>query len=254
MRWIVEPDHESLSHFAAGVLLDQVRDVPESRLGLPTGSTPARMYEIAARRCRERYLCFAHVETWNLDEYVGIDSSHPSSYRTYMREKFFRHVDIDLDRTHIPSGDPAILQKRFPAATFDEALLLECQRYEGLVREAPLDLTILGVGRNGHIGFNEPGTPFDSPTHVVLLDESTRIANAPWFPDGCVPERAITMGPSTILTSRRILLLASGSSKREVVEKLREGVVDESIPASVLHRHDDVTVVVDIEAAGESAQ
>lgn len=253
MNWVVEETYESLSERAARLLLATVRNKRDARLGLPTGSTPTLMYERVSEICEERYVCFAGVETFNLDEYVGIPKDHPSSYRTYMRRRLFDHVDVDLDRTHLPSGDPEVLDERFPGVPFDKALALECHRYESMIREDPLDLTILGLGRNGHIGFNEPGTAFDSVTHVVVLDESTRKANAPWFLDRPVPERAITMGLDTILQSRKIVLLAAGEAKRAIIRRLHDEPPSTAIPASVLERHDDVTVIVDREAAGDLA-
>lgn len=252
LKWIVEPDYDALSRTAANILLDQVAHKPNSRLGLPTGSTPARMYSMAVEICSAGNPCFSAVETWNLDEYVGIPKDHPSSYRTYMRERLFSHINIDLDRTHLPSGDPEVLAARFGERPFEEALELECKRYESLIRSEPLDLTILGVGRNGHIGFNEPGTPFASRTHVITLDESTRKANAPWFLDRAVPAQAITMGLDTIMTSRRVVLLASGPRKRAIIERLAAEPPSIDIPASILGTHPDATIIVDRQASAES--
>jgi glucosamine-6-phosphate deaminase len=184
------------------------------------------MYErvVADCTCRD-------VVTFNLDEYAGISCDHPGSYCTYMNEHFFNHVDVDERNRHIPNGTARDLDA-------------ECARYERAIADAGgLGLTFLGLGQNGHIGFNEPGTPFTSRTRVVELTHSTRLANAGLFDGGRVPERAITIGIATILESKRIVLLASGASKRDAIARLRSGEVSEEFPASALHGHDDVTVL-----------
>lgn len=252
MEWEVLEDHARISERAAQILLDSIDSNPAVRLGLPTGSTPVGMYEHAVKLCRNRYHCFRDVVTFNLDEYVGIPREHPGSYFTYMRRKLFDHVDLKLDNAHVPWGDPAALKELFPEADFEEALALECERYELEIAEAGgIDLLVLGLGRNAHIAFNEPGTPHSSRTHVILLDESTRRANAPHFAGEEVPHRAITMGIATILEARRIILLASGAGKSSALEALRSGVISEQIPASALHRHPDVRILCDVAAAGE---
>jgi glucosamine-6-phosphate deaminase len=189
------------------------------------------MYERVVRECSHTYHCFRDVATFNLDEYVGVPREHPGSYFSYMQRHLFRHVDIDPSNAHIPDGN----------APNPEA---ECQRYEQEIESAGgLSLTFLGLGRNGHIGFNEPGTAFDSRTRLVELTQSTRHANASDFPDGHVPQRAITMGIATILESRRIVLLVAGAGKEDAVERLRSGEVTEAFPASALTQHGDVTVL-----------
>ena len=233
MKWIACDDYDDLSLRAADTLLRAIRTDPRTVLGLPTGRTPIGMYDRIVQQCSRQYHCFREVVTFNLDEYVGIPREHPASYFSYMRKHLFDHVDIDPKNAHIPNGT---------AQDIDA----ECRHYEAEIARAErsLRLTFLGLGRNGHIGFNEPGTPFDSRTRVVSLEASTRAANADLFPDGHVPTRAITMGIATILESRAIVLLAGGSGKREAIERLRAGVVDESFPASALWKHDEVTVLV----------
>lgn len=232
MIWETLTDYNALSDRAAGILLDAIGSNPRSVLGLPTGRSPIGMYERVVAECRAQYRCFTDVTTFNLDEYVGIPRHHPASYSTFMKQHLFDHVDLDRTRTHIPDGNAPDLDA-------------ECARYERLIREAGgLDLTFLGLGRNGHIGFNEPGTPFDSRTRVVELTASTRKANAPYFPDGRVPERAITMGVATILESKRIVLLVSGNGKTEAIERLRSREQDSSFPASALWKHPDVLVLL----------
>ena len=231
MNWETFDSYDALSQRAAQLLLAGIRANPHLVLGLPTGRTPVGMYDRVVADCSREYHCFRDVVTFNLDEYVGIASDHPGSYCTFMREHLFSHVDLDPANAHLPNGEA-------------RDLAAECRRYEEEIRAAGgLDLTFLGLGRNGHIGFNEPGTPFDARTRVVQLDESTRHANASLFPDGHVPTEAITMGIGTILESKSIVLLVSGSGKEEAVRRLRSGEVSEDFPASALWRHGDVRVL-----------
>ncbi|MHB0971149.1 MAG: glucosamine-6-phosphate deaminase [Thermoanaerobaculia bacterium] len=249
MKWVKAVDAADLSLRAAAILLDIVEAKPDAALGLPTGRTPEGLYAAVVSECRARYRRFRDVSTFNLDEYVGIPPSHPGSYRTYMDHHLFRHVDIDPVNIHIPDGLAQRIRMDLPGVDFESALVLECARYESAIEVRGIDVMFLGVGRNGHIGFNEPGAPFDSRTRVVELAESTRVANAVYFPDRVVPERAITMGIATILSARKIVVLASGASKREVMARLRSGAVDAELPASALHSHRDVTVIADAAAA-----
>jgi glucosamine-6-phosphate deaminase len=232
VKWEACEDYAALSQRAASILLGAIRENPRAVLGLPTGRTPIGMYDRVIADCNRQYHCFRDVTTFNLDEYAGIPGDHPGSYCTYMKQHLFDHVDIDRANFHIPNGDAPDLGA-------------ECARYENEIAAAGhLGLTFLGLGQNGHIGFNEPGTPFDSRTRVVELSHSTRIANADLFADGRVPTHAITIGIGTILDSKRIVLLASGASKREAIERLRGGEITEEFPASALWKHGDVTVLV----------
>lgn len=231
MKWHAFDTAGVLAAHAAEMLLGAIRGNPRIVLGLPTGRTPIAMYERVVRECAREYHCFRDVTTFNLDEYVGVPREHPGSYFTYMREHLFDHVDVDPRNAHIPDGTAWNLEN-------------ECRHYEREIADAGgLDLTFLGLGRNGHIGFNEPGTPFDARTRVVELTESTRHANAACFPDGHVPTHAITMGIGTILDSRAIVLLVAGSGKEEALERLRSREVSPEFPASALWTHDDVTVL-----------
>lgn len=233
MIWETLPDYDALSQRAASVLLDAIRANPRAVLGLPTGRTPIGMYDRVIAECSRQYHCFREVTTFNLDEYVGIPREHPGSYCAFMKGHLFDHVDLDTARTNIPDGMAAD-----PAA--------ECTRYERRIAAAGgLGLTFLGLGSNGHIAFNEPGTPFDSRTRVIALTPSTRAANASLFADGHVPTHAITMGIGTILESRRIVLLAGGKNKHEAIARLQSGKQSTDFPASALWRHDDVLVLVD---------
>jgi glucosamine-6-phosphate deaminase len=231
MRWETFDAPGALAQRAADILLTAVRTNPRIVLGLPTGRTPIGMYDHVVRECARDYHCFRDVTTFNLDEYAGLPREHPGSYFSYMKQHLFDHVDLDPANAHLPCGTAP-------------DLAAECLRYEREITDAGgLDLTFLGLGRNGHIGFNEPGTPFDARTRVVELTQSTRHANADLFADGRVPTHAITMGIGTILESRSIVLLVSGSGKEDAVARLRSGDVTEDFPASALWRHDDVTVL-----------
>jgi len=226
VKWQWYDSYYSLSAHAAQILLQSIRDDPRVVLGLPTGRTPVGMYERVVNECS----CH-DVVTFNLDEYVGISCDHPASYCTYMHRHLFDHIEIDEANVHIPDGMAPDLDA-------------ECERYERAIADAGrLGVTFLGLGQNGHIGFNEPGTPFTSRTRVVELTHSTRLANAGLFEGGRVPERAITIGIATILDSKRIVVLASGDSKREAIARLRSGEVSEEFPASALHKHDNVIVL-----------
>lgn len=232
MIWESFLDYESLSAHAAAIFLSAIRDDPRIVLGLPTGRSPLGMYDRVVAECSREYHCFKDVVTFNLDEYAGISCEHAGSYCTFMKRVLFDHVDIDPRNAHIPDG-----------AAPD--LAAECASYEQAIADAGgLGLTFLGLGSNGHIAFNEPGTPWSSRTRVVELTESTRSANAALFPGEEVPRRAITMGIATILSSRRIVLLASGERKRAAIERLRSGAQSAEFPASALHTHADVTVLV----------
>ncbi|MEA2236401.1 MAG: glucosamine-6-phosphate deaminase [Thermoanaerobaculia bacterium] len=232
MNWETLTDYDALSDRAAEILLAAILRDPRIVLGLPTGRTPIRMYERVVAACGRDYHCFRDVVTFNLDEYAGIERDHPGSYFTFMKHHLFDFIDIEKANAHIPNGAAADLEQ-------------ECSRYERAIENAGgLALTFLGLGSNGHIAFNEPGTPFDARTRVVTLTESTRKANASFFPEGDVPSRAITMGIATILESKAIVLLASGSNKKAAIERLRSGEISEEFPASALWKHPNVTVLV----------
>lgn len=229
-------DPRELDRAAARWLAARVR--PGAVLGLATGNTPMGMYRELVAMHRRGELSLAGVRTFNLDEYVGLGADDPRSYAAYMLEHLFRWVDIAPGQWHIPDGlnpDP------------EE----EASRYDRLYWElGPCDVQVLGIGRNGHIGFNEPGTPFDQGTHVVELAWETRLANAEAFgsPEA-VPERAITLGIRNILAAREILLLAKGASKAEAVRRALEEEPSPDLPASALQLHPRVTVYLDREAA-----
>jgi glucosamine-6-phosphate deaminase len=230
-------DYQAMSAAAAEIVAENVREKPKSVLLLPTGATPLGMYERLTRLHREQGLSFSGVTFFNLDEYLGLPPDHPASYHVYMEENFYRLTDANPARIHVPDG----------SAPDPEA---ECERYESAIREAgAVDLCVLGIGRNGHIGFNEPGARFDSRTRVVRLAESTRRVNAADFEEGQVPERAITVGMGTIFEARTVLLLASGANKAHAAAAALEGEISETVPASMLQRHPETTFLLDREAA-----
>jgi glucosamine-6-phosphate deaminase len=211
-------------------------------LGLATGSTPKTLYAELVRLHREEGLSFRNVVTFNLDEYYPIDSAALQSYNNYMRRQLFDHVDIRPENIHIPDGS---LPK--------EDLKAHCMAYEEAIEAAGgIDLQVLGIGNNGHIGFNEPGSSMHSKTRLINLENGTRLANAFEFANiSQVPRLALTMGISTILKAKRIVLLAWGPAKAPVVRKAVEGIVTESVPASLLQQHPDCTFLLDAAAAAE---
>lgn len=230
-------DSDKLGGSAAEVVAEVLRTEPRPVLLLPTGATPLGMYRSLIDLHAEGEISFSGTTFFNLDEYLGLPPDHPASYRRYMEENFYCCVDADLDRVYVPNG----------SAPDPEA---ECERYEQAIRGAGgVDLCVLGIGRNGHIGFNEPGASFDSRTRVVRLTESTRRVNAEDFEGNRAPEKAITVGMGTIFESKKILTLASGENKATAVADAAESLVTDEVPASVLQRHPDVTFLLDREAA-----
>lgn len=209
-------------------------------LGLATGGTPVDCYQRLVERHRNSGLSFADVTTFNLDEYIGLAADHPQSYRAFMQAQLFDHVDVRRERTWIPSG-------------VAEDVSLECTTYESRIREAGgIDLQLLGLGHNGHIAFNEPGSPLESRTRQVELTPETIQKNARFFADDeSVPRHAITMGIATILEARRIVMLVTGSSKAAAVSAMVEGPVGVECPASLLRNHPQVQLIVDEAAAAK---
>ena len=230
-------NYEEMSSSEARLVEQQILDNSRSVLGLATGSTPLGLYEQLIRGVHDRDISYKQVQTISLDEYCGLSADHPNSYRYFMNERLFQHIDIQLDNTHIPDGTASPVEA-------------ECRRYEALIdRIGPPLLQILGLGTNGHIGFNEPGTPEASVTHCVKLEESTRKSNARFFSDlDSVPTHAITMGIQSILKSEQILVLASGKKKAPAVKRFLAGEVSEDFPVSFLWKHPHVTLIVDKEA------
>ncbi|MGE7826063.1 glucosamine-6-phosphate deaminase [Paenibacillus sp. NPDC093718] len=227
-------DEEQFVQTGANLISSLIHTNPRAKLGLATGSTPVGLYAKLIEMNRQGLVSFAQTTTYNLDEYVGLPENHPESYRTFMNEKFFNHVDIQIERTHVPNGNAAD-----PEA--------ECLNYDKMLEEfGPVDLQLLGLGHNGHIGFNEPGELLSGGTHVVELQEKTRNANARFFPTlDDVPTHAITMGVATILKARQILLLVRGEDKAKIVHRALKGPITTECPASLLQCHPNVVVLLD---------
>jgi glucosamine-6-phosphate deaminase len=238
MRVIVEPNKEAVGRTGARFVAQLMRRKPNCVLGLATGSTPLGMYAELIRMHREEKLDFSSVVTFNLDEYVGLGPEHPQSYRRFMQTNLFDHLNIDPRNTHVPDGQ---------AKDFDEF----CQAYEKRIRDSGgIDLQVLGIGTDGHIAFNEPGSSLGSRTRLKTLAPETILDNARYFrsPEE-VPKLAVTMGVGTILESRQCLLLAIGESKAKAIRNTIEGPVTAQVTASALQLHREVIVVVDEEAA-----
>ena len=225
MEFIISETYEEMSREAADVVEAVMDEIPSCVLGLATGSTPIGMYACLVKDCKEGKASFADVTTFNLDEYVGLPGTHDQSYRYFMDENLFDSVDIDKARTNLPDG----------CAADPQAM---CAAYE--------------MGHNGHIGFNEPADDFPVCTHPVDLTESTINANSRLFNSADeVPRQAVTMGIGTIMKARKVIVLANGSGKADIVKQAFTGPVVPQVPASVLQLHPDVTVVLDAEAAAK---
>ena len=238
MRVIILQDADSVSRRAGQIIAERVRKEPASVLGLATGSTPLGAYRELIRLHRDEGLDFSRVQTFNLDEYVGLGPQHPQSYRYFMQTSLFDHVNIAPQNTHVPDG---------LASDLDEY----GEQYEKMIDDAGgIDLQLLGIGSDGHIAFNEPGSSLGSRTRLKTLAPETIRDNARFFDsESAVPRLAVTMGVGTILDSRRCLLVAYGSSKAEAIAAAVEGPITAQITASALQLHRDVTVVVDEAAA-----
>ncbi|WP_155593985.1 glucosamine-6-phosphate deaminase [Lysinibacillus cavernae] len=232
MKWIAVNTYEEISEVAANIFSKQIQEKPNSVLGLATGGSPVGMYKELVARHQAGRLSFKDVQTFNLDEYVGLEQASPASYWTFMHENLFNFVDILTENIHLPNGK-------------SEDLAAECVAYDGRIEEAGgIDLQLLGIGVNGHIGFNEPGTPFDATTNIVELTESTRTENAVYFDNlSEVPTHAITMGIQSIMKAKEIVLIAFGEKKLDAIEKLKSGHVTEDFPASQLLNHPNVTII-----------
>ena len=238
MKIIKVKNYEEMSVEALKVILEVVKSNPNAVLGLATGSTPLGLYAKMAEDHRENGTSYANCRAVNLDEYVGLDVNSDQSYVYFMRENLFKHIDIKPENTHIENGK----------AENKEA---ECERYNKLLDELRQDIQVLGIGSNGHIAFNEPGTPFDSVTHIVDLAESTIKDNSRLFNSiDEVPRQAFTMGLSNIMNAIKILILANGAGKAYAVSELVNGVIREEVPATILRNHPDCILICD-EAAGQ---
>ena len=232
MKFITVDTYEKLSRQAANIISAQVILKPDSVLGLATGSSPLGTYKQLIEWYEKGDIDFSKVTSVNLDEYVGLDGTNEQSYRYFMNKNFFEHINIDLGNTFVPNGCAVDLAG-------------EGKRYDEHIAElGGIDLQLLGIGLDGHIGFNEPDKYFVKSTHVVDLHESTIKANSRFFAsEDEVPKKAITMGMVSIMQAKKILLIASGREKRDILEKAFYGPITPEIPASILQLHPDITVI-----------
>jgi glucosamine-6-phosphate deaminase len=237
VKVVVLPSAEEAGLEAARIVAALVRSKPEAVLGLPAGNTPRTVYAELARLHRAEGLSFAGVRAFNLDEYVGLGPEHPASFRRALDDGFYRLVDLPAEQAHAPDGralDPAAAAVAYEAE---------------IAGAGGVDLVLLGIGGNGHVAFNEPGSPFDTRTRVVALSDATRAANRPAFDPAPVPREAITIGIATILAARRVVLLATGPTKSAAVAQAIEGPITPELPASALQAHGDATFILDGAAA-----
>ena len=240
MEVIILPTKEECAYLGAGIIANLIRDNPRCVLGLATGSTPVPVYNELIRLHKENNLSFAEVTTFNLDEYIGLSADHPCSYRYFMQEQLFNEVNVDLNATHVPNG-------------LAEDVQSECESYEELItKSGGIDLQILGIGSDGHIGFNEPCSSLSSRTRMKTLTGETIEDNSRFFDSvDDVPRHCITMGVGTILDTRSVLLFAFGEGKADVISQFVEGPITSMVPASALQLHERVKVIIDDAAASK---
>ncbi len=234
MQLIRVKNMEEASQRVYEIFKEQLTSKKDSTLGLATGSSPIRLYELLSK---SKSLDFSLVKTFNLDEYFGLSPEHPQSYHYFMFDHLFNHINIDPGNVHVPSGVGDIQSV--------------CDQYNEMLKDNPIDLQLLGMGGNGHIGFNEPGTSFDSVTHYIELDQRTRQDNARLFFDGNideVPTHAITMGIANIMAAKRIVMIICGKSKAEALKKMLEEEPSVQLPASALMSHPDCIIFADDQA------
>ena len=238
MRLIVTKNYEEMSKVAAKEMAEDIKRNPEIVLGLATGGTPVGMYKELIRMYNEGELDFSKVTSINLDEYVGLSGDHDQSYRYFMNTNLFNHINIDKNNTFVPNG-------------LAENIEEECMAYDARIQDiGGIDLQLLGLGANGHIGFNEPGEALSVGTHLTDLKESTIEANARFFDSiDDMPRKAITMGLGGIMMAKKIMVIASGEGKAEVVKAMMSGKITTEIPATMLQMHRDVILIVDEDAA-----
>lgn len=232
MRIIHTENYEQLSQKTANIIAAQINLKPNSVLGLATGSTPIGTYSNLIKMCKSGDVSFADITTVNLDEYCGLTPDNPQSYRYFMNEHLFNHVNIDIEKTNVPSG-------------IAEDAQAECERYDALIESlGGTDIQLLGIGHDGHIGFNEPDSVFTKETHIVKLDQQTINANARFFDSiDDVPRSAVTMGMKAIMSAKKVILVASGKDKQAILHTALFGPITPTVPASILQLHPDLIVI-----------
>lgn len=240
MNVVVVKNYYEISIQSAQLIAKQITKKKNSVLGLATGQTPVGMYQELIKMFKRGDIDFSEVRTFNLDEYYGLPSKHPQSYHYYMWDTFFKYINIKKENIHLLNG-----------AT--ENIKEECNQYEILIQKhGGIDLQILGIGDNGHLGFNEPAIGLNSKTHLVNLSEETIQANSQYFDDiQKIPRQALTMGIGTIMKAKKIVLLANGRKKSQAIERTIHGPVSTEVPATVLQLHNNVLLIIDEEAASQ---
>ncbi|OZY86340.1 glucosamine-6-phosphate deaminase [Cellvibrio mixtus] len=238
MKVVILKDAAAVARYGADIFINHINQKRDSVLGLATGSTPVALYKELIAAYETGRVSFKNVSSFNLDEYLGLPSTHPQSYRYFMKQQLFDHVDIDKTQTHVPAGDA-------------EDPFAACEAYEKNIKQkGGIDIQLLGIGRNGHIGFNEPSSSLKSRTRVKTLTRATIDDNARFFgPDEYQPHLSITMGIGTILESKKVVLLATGENKAEAIKATVEGPLTAACPASALQLHEQVVLVIDEAAA-----
>jgi len=234
MDIIIKKNYNEVSEFAAKCILNVIKEKSDAVLGLPTGSTPIGMYNILVDEYKKKSISFNDIKTFNLDEYIGLSKSNKHSYYNFMEKNLFSNIDIRKENINIPNGMTNNIEK-------------ECVQYENKIKEAGyMDILFLGIGQNGHIGFNEPADFFEPFTHEVKLKNKTVVANSRFFEKiEDVPTTAITMGIKTILSAKKIILIAVGVAKADSIAKMVKGKITPQLPASILQLHNDITIIAD---------
>lgn len=233
MKVIIVKDYDAMSDMAAEIIANKIKEKNNAILGLATGSSPTGTYQRLVKKYENGEISFKNITTYNLDEYCGIDRTHPQSYYYFMHDNLFNHVDIKEENVHLPVANGKDLNAC-------------AKEYNDALNKVHIDLQLLGIGGNGHIGFNEPGTSFEQETFVVELTDKTRQDNKRFFNSiDEVPTHAMTMGIKNIMKSEEILMLISGVNKADTVVKLLSGEITEDFPASILHKHPNTTVIID---------
>jgi glucosamine-6-phosphate deaminase len=240
MQIVILNDAAEVAAYGADIFVSQLKKKENSVLGLATGSTPVALYKALINKNKAGEVSFKHATSFNLDEYLGLEGTHPQSYRYFMNEQLFNHIDINKEKTFVPPGN-AINP------------ITACQEYEDKISAlGGVDVQLLGIGRNGHIGFNEPSSGLTSRTRVKTLTKATIDDNARFFSaDEYQPHLSITMGIGTILDAKKVVLLATGENKADAVKAMVEGPLTASCPASALQMHRDAVIVIDKEAASK---
>lgn len=241
MQLLIQDDYEKASFWAAQYIAEKIQTVKDKPfvLGLPTGSSPLGIYRELVKMHKEGKLSFKNTRTFNMDEYAGLPPEHPQSYHYFMMNNLFNHIDIDRRHIHIPDGMAKDLEK-------------ECKLYEeAIAAEGGIDLFLGGMGTNGHIAFNEPGSPFTSRTRIMTLDAETREANSRFFAGdpSKVPVTALTVGIATVMDAREVVIIVTGKSKSRALQAIVEGDANEKWPLSCLQKHPKAIIVCDKEAA-----